>query len=325
MASARPSGRPGAAVGADVGSDGEGRAVRVIRVEFEWLGSPPRWLGFALLAAGLLSALGGVLWALVQQQLKRLLAFSTIENVGIVVAVLGASILARDPAWARLAFAAALLHIVNHALAKSLLFLGAGAIERATGGLDLDALGGLLRRMPWTGAAFGVGCLAIAGLPPLNGFASEWLVLQSFARLAIDGPPGAGLAGAVALAGVAATAALAALCFVKVAGLVLLGAPRRDACATAVEAPLGMRAGMTALAAACVALGVAPGLLLGVLAGLAPWPGAAVSLHPPGTGGLPAPALALMLAGATALSGAWSAAAQRPPRRGSAASRRRRR
>jgi hydrogenase-4 component B len=243
----------------------------LIRVEFQWLGATPRWLGIALLAIGLMSALGGVLWALVQRELKRLLAYSSIENVGIVALALGASLLfaeGGDSRWAAIAFGAALLHVVNHALFKTLLFLGAGALERAVGALDLDHLGGLLRRMPWTGGAMLVGCMAIAGLPPLNGFASEWLVLQSLFHVASHQPLGVALAGAVALAGLAATAALALLCFANVAGLVLFGVPRRAACATAVDPPLGMRAGMALLALMCVALGLLPGLVLPTLAGL---------------------------------------------------------
>ena len=160
----------------------------LIRVEFEWLGATPRWLGLALLALGLLSALGGVLYALVQHDLKRLLAFHSIENVGIIALGLGASLLfARAGAreWAAIAFAAALLHVANHAVFKALLFLGAGAFERAVGALELDRLGGLLRRMPWTGGAFLVGSMAIAGLPPLNGFASEWLTLQALLHVAL--------------------------------------------------------------------------------------------------------------------------------------------
>jgi hydrogenase-4 component B len=278
----------------------------LIRVEFEWLGTPPRWLGLVLLAAGLLSALGGALWALLQRELKSLLAYSTIENVGIAVTGLGASILLRDPLWAALAFAGALLHIANHAVFKVLLFLGAGAFERATGGLDLDRLGGLARRMPWTGAAFGVGCLAIAGLPPLNGFASEWLTLQALAHLAFDGPTGLGLAGAAALAGIAATAALALVGFVTVAGLVLLGKPRTEAAATAVEAPVEMRAAVVALAGLCGVLALVPGALLPTLAGLLPgtegdYYSDSFGLDLPGTGALPTPAIAVALIAATAL------------------------
>jgi len=275
----------------------------LIRVEFEWLGATPRWLGITLLAIGLLSALGGVLWALVQHDLKRLLAFHSIENVGIVALGLGASLLFADAGardWAAIAFAAALLHVANHAIFKALLFLGAGAFERAVGGLELDRLGGLLARMPWTGGAFLVGAMAIAGLPPLNGFASEWLTLQSLLHVALGPPLGVALAGALALAGLAATVALALLCFVKVVGLVLLGEPRRSECAAAVEAPAGMRAGMGALAALCVALGAAPGLVLPTLAGLAPGAGDdALARHAglavPGTGGLPTLALTLAL------------------------------
>ncbi|HEX7609584.1 MAG TPA: proton-conducting transporter membrane subunit, partial [Solirubrobacteraceae bacterium] len=279
----------------------------LIRVEFQWLGATPLWLGLALLAVGLLSSLGGVLWALVQHDLKRLLAYHSIENVGIIALGLGASMLfarAGDGAWAAIAFAAALLHVANHATFKTLLFLGAGALERAVGSLDLDHLGGLLRRMPWTGGAFLIGAMAIAGLPPLNGFASEWLVLQSLLHVAFHGPVVVALAGGVALAGLAMTAALALLCFVKVVGVVLLGAPRRAACETAVDPPAGMRAGMAMLALSCVALGLVPGLVIPTLVGLAPGvhgPGPArhAGLAVPGTGSyLPLP-LALALAALT--------------------------
>jgi len=244
----------------------------LIRVEFQWLGASPLWLGLTLLTVGLLSALGGVVWALVQRDLKRLLAYCSIENVGVIVLGLGASMLfarAGDPEWAAIAFAAALLHTANHAIFKTLLFLGAGAFQRAVGSVNLDHLGGLLRRMPWSGGAFLVGCASIAGLPPLNGFASEWLVLESLVHLASAVPLGVALAGALALAGLAVTAALALLCFAKVVGLVLLGAPRRPECEQAVDPPAGMRIGMCALAAMCVALGLVPGLVLPTLAGLA--------------------------------------------------------
>jgi hydrogenase-4 component B len=277
----------------------------LVRVLFEWAAPAPRWAGLAVLGLGLLSCLGGVLYALVQHDLKRLLAFHSIENVGIVALGLGASILFAsqgDRTWAAIAFAAALLHVLNHAVFKALLFLAAGAFERALGTLDLDRIGGLLRRMPWTGGAFLVGSMAIAGLPPLNGFASEWLTLQALIHVAIDSTPGVGLAGALAAAGLAATAALALFCFVKVVGLVLLGAPRTRAAAEAVEAPAAMRFAPVFLAACCVALGAAPGLLLPSLIGLVA-PGSGLSAEPglavPGTGSLPSPWL---LAGLLALS-----------------------
>ncbi len=282
----------------------------LIRVDFQWLGATPRWLAIALLAIGLLSCLGGVLWALVERDLKRLLAYSSIENVGIVTLALGASLLLADAGartWAAIAFAAALLHIANHATFKALLFLGAGAFQQAVGSLELDRLGGLMRRMPWTGGAFLVGCCAIAGLPPLNGFASEWLVLQSLLHGAFQRPVGLALLAGLALAGLAATAALALLCFVKVVGLSLLGAPRRPESAAAVDPPLGMRAGMVILAGLCVALGLVPGLVLPTLAQLAPGAAGharlprALGLVAPGTGSYPAFALALALIALTAV------------------------
>lgn len=281
----------------------------LIRVLFEWLGATPRWLGIALLVLGLLSALGGVLWAIVQHDLKRVLAYSTIENVGVVLLGLGASLLfsaAGNDLWAAIAFAAALLHAANHAIFKVLLFLGAGAFERAVGGLELDRMGGLLRRMPQTGAAFLVGAMAIAGLPLLNGFASEWMTLQSLAQLGLQRPLGIALAAAVALAGLAATAALALLCFVRVIGLVLLGPARSERAAAAVDAPLAMRAAMAALAGLCVVLGLVPGLVVPTLAALAPGAGAALpaeqaGLALPGTGSLPAAALVLALVALTAV------------------------
>ncbi|MGV1050364.1 MAG: proton-conducting transporter membrane subunit, partial [Solirubrobacterales bacterium] len=279
----------------------------LIRVLFEWAAPAPLWAGLALLGLGLLSALGGVLYALLQRDLKRLLAFSTIENVGIVALGLGASILFAsrgEGTWAAIAFAAALLHVLNHAVFKALLFLGAGAFERAVGSLDLDHLGGLLRRMPWTGGAFLVGAMAIAGVPPLNGFASEWLTLQALLHVALGPSLGLGLAGAVASAGLAATAALALFCFVKVVGLVLLGSPRRPEVAAALEPGGAIRFAPVFLAGCCVALGAVPGLLVPSLIGLAPGGrGSATepSLEVPGTGSLPSPWLLLGILALTAL------------------------
>jgi hydrogenase-4 component B len=273
----------------------------LVRVLFQWLTPPGMWVGITLMAVGALSCLGGVLYALMQHELKRLLAFHSIENVGIVALGLGASLVFRDigqPLWSAVAFAAALLHALNHALFKGLLFLGAGAFSKAVGSLELDRLGGLLRRMPWTGATFALGAMAIAGVPPLNGFASEWLTLQSLLHLGVGSHLGVALAGALAAAALAGTAALAVYCFVKVIGLVLLGQPRRAECAEASEVPVGMRASMVFLAAACVGLGVLPGLLVPTLAALGP---GRVTLHDgarlnvPGTGSLPTLALALAL------------------------------
>jgi hydrogenase-4 component B len=273
----------------------------LVRVLVDWLGVLPVWFGVLVLALGALSAVGGVVYALFQHDLKRLLAFHSIENVGIIVLGLGACLLLRArgaDTWAALALASALLHTLNHAVFKSLLFLGAGAFEHAVGSLELDRLGGLLRRMPWTGGAFLVGSLAIAGVPPLNGFASEWLTLQALVHVPSYGGLGDGLAGAFALAALAATAALAVFCFVKVVGLVLLGPPRRERVAHAIEAPLPMRAAVVALASACVVLGVVPGLLVASLARLAPWPVSiptSLVLRLPGTGSLPTVGIAIVL------------------------------
>lgn len=276
----------------------------LVRVLVEWLGVLPAWLGVLVLALGALSAVAGVVYALFQHELKRLLAFHSIENIGIIVLGLGACLVLRArgaETWAAIALAASLLHVVNHALFKSLLFLGAGSFERAVGPLELDRLGGLLRTMPWTAGAFLVGAVAIAGLPPLNGFASEWATLQSLLRVPSYGGVTDGTAGAVALGSLAATAALAALCFVKVIGLALLGRPRRDAVAAAVDAPATMRAAAVALAASCVLLGVAPGLLFDSLVALAPWSGDApttIGLGLPSTGALRTGGIAIALVAA---------------------------
>lgn len=275
----------------------------LVRVLVEWLGTPPGWVGAAVLSLGALSAVGGIVYALFAHDLKRLLAFSTIDNVGIALLALGASLLFSsrgEDAWAAFALGAALLHVVNHAVFKGLLFLGAGSLERVVGSLDLDGLGGLFRRMPWTGGALLVGCAAIAGLPPLNGFASEWLTAQALLHLPAVGATWDGALGALALAALATAAALAAYCFVKVVGMALLGPPPRAACANAVEVPRPMRAAVVALAAGCVALGLAPGPLYARLVGLAPGAEDApthVGLDVPGTGGLPTLGLALVLTG----------------------------
>jgi hydrogenase-4 component B len=279
----------------------------LVRILVEWLGELPAWYGVVVLAVGGASAVIGVVYAIFQHELKRLLAFHSIENVGIIVLGLGACLLLHtrgaDTA-AGVALAAALLHTLNHAVFKGLLFLGAGAFEKAAGSLEIDRLGGLLQRMPWTGGAFLVGALAIAGLPPLNGFASEWLTLQSLFAVPASGGVAEGLAGALALGALAATAALAVLCFVKVVGLVLLGQPRRIRVAEAADPPFPMRAAVFVLAAACIVLGVVPGALAGPLAGLAPWstddePSA--ELEVPWGDALPAPGIALVLLVATAL------------------------
>lgn len=293
----------------------------LVRVLFEWV-SPPLWAGIALVALGALSAVGGIFYATVQHELKRLLAFSSIENVGIVALGLGASLILDgngETAWSAIAFGAALLHIANHAAFKALLFLAAGAFYRAVGELQLDQLGGLLRRMPWTGWSFLVGCAAIAPLPPLNGFASEWITFQALLHLGYDESAGIAAVGAAAVALLAVTAGLVVFCFVKVIGLVLLGGPRTPRTAAAAERPVATRGAVTALAGVCVVLGLMPGLLLPTLAGLAPGTAevpTGLRLDLPGTGGF-APlgvvvALVVVCAGLLWLTGRRPRAAATP-------------
>jgi hydrogenase-4 component B len=275
----------------------------LMRVLLDWLAAPPLWIGVTVVLIGAISALGGIVYALFQHELKRLLALSSIENVGIILLGLGAALVLRSegqPGFAGIALAGALLHSINHAVFKALLFLGAGSFDRAVHGLELDRLGGLLRRMPWTGWTTLVGCAAIAGLAPLNGFVSEWLTLQALFHLTLTGSITAGVTGALGLGALALTAALGVYCFVKVAGLVLLGRARRPACAHAVEAPRAMRAGLVLLAGWCVVLGAAPGRLASRCAEIMPGSSPladTVRLHPPGTGGIPTLALAVTLVG----------------------------
>ncbi len=277
------------------------------RVLFLWLTAVPTWVGVVLVGLGSLSALVGVLYALVQRELKRLLAFSSIEHAGIVVLGIGAALLlgsAGQPQWAAIAFAGAMLQILNHAAFKGALFLGAGAVADAAGTLQVDRMGGLLRRMPVTGGAIGLAALAIAGLPLLNGFVSEWIGLQALLRLPVEETDGLALVGAFGAATLAATAGLAALCFVGVAGLMLLGHARSPEAGAAREPAPGVRGAVAFLAALCLVLAVLAGVLVPRLAQLGPgsWSGsAALGLDLPGTGSLPTPLLLLALAVLTAL------------------------
>ncbi|MHB8352185.1 MAG: proton-conducting transporter transmembrane domain-containing protein [Thermoplasmata archaeon] len=237
----------------------------LIRVLFELLGGGPSWWAYLLLAVGALSALSGVLSALAEHDLKRLLAYHSIENIGIILMGVGASLLfldLGDPALAALAMAAALLHTWNHALFKPLLFLGAGAAVGAVGTRNMEQMGGLARRMPAMGLGFLVGALAISGLPPFNGFVSEWLLFHSFFGGFTTGSVStemlfSALAGLLAL-----TRGLAAYCFVKAFGIVFLGRPRSESASSATAPPSSMTAGMGVLAGLCVLLGVAPVLAL---------------------------------------------------------------
>lgn len=236
----------------------------LIRVGFDLLGGGPRWWGVLVLSAGALSALYGVLQASVATDLKRLLGYSTTENLGLMLMGVGAAgMFAADGnrPLASLLMAAAVLHAVNHAAFKTLLFLGAGSVVRATGLRDLDRLGGLAARMPATTALVAFGALAAAALPPGNGFVSEWLLLQGLIH-SLSGTTSPAVVVAVtmplAVAVVALTAGLGVATFVKAFGVGFLARPRSAPAAAAVESPPTMRAGMGLAAAGCAALAVAP-------------------------------------------------------------------
>lgn len=229
------------------------------------LGIPSASWGLAFMLVGVVSAILGVLYALTQTDIKRLLAYSTIENAGIVVLSLGAGMTALAHGrreLAALAFAASLAHVLNHAVFKGLLFLSAGGVVMATGRRQIEQFGGLLRRMPWTGAFFLVGAMAIAGLPLFNGFISEWLTFQT---LLLGFATSAGLVRLsypFAAAMLALTTALAAACFVRAFGISFLARPRSSAAEEAHESPAVMLVAQAFLAALCVAFGLFPGLVL---------------------------------------------------------------
>ncbi|MBI2444992.1 hydrogenase 4 subunit B [Candidatus Micrarchaeota archaeon] len=238
----------------------------LVRVLFGFLGvatvGPAAWWAEVLLGLGMLSAVLGALYALAENDLKRLLAFSTIENVGILFMGLGASLLffsAGHGALGALALLATLYHAVNHAVFKGLLFLGAGALMHAAHSKDLGKMGGLVKAMPYTAALFFVGVVAMAALPPLNGFAGEWLLFQSFLGGVADGSSLLSLSLAAATVFLALGGALALAVSVKAFGVPFLGMARSVEAANAREVPLLQIAAMGILAAACVVLGAFPG------------------------------------------------------------------
>ncbi len=242
-----------------------------VRFAFDFLGGGPSWFGYLVLLAGAVSGLLGVLYAIAEHDLKRLLAYHSVENIGIIYLGLGTSLLFLShhaPLWASLALIAALLHTINHALFKSLLFLGAGTISHATHTIDLEELGGLQRRMPVTGTAFLIACCSIVGLPLFNGFISEWLTFRSFLAGSVLTNTKAQIVLPLMIGVLALIGGLAAACFVKVFGVAFLGRPRSAEAEHAVEAPVPMQVGMAILAAACVLIGILPGILLHPLVSL---------------------------------------------------------
>jgi hydrogenase-4 component B len=235
------------------------------RVLFDFMGTPPNWWGVTVLTIGTISAVLGVLYALMEHDLKRLLAYHSIENIGIILMGLGAAMMflhTHHPVLATLALIAGLYHTINHAIFKALLFLGAGAVLHSTHTRNMEEMGGLIKRMPATALFFLIGAVAISALPPLNGFISEWLTYQSLlqgfgtttslVRLMFP------LSGAM----LALTGALAAACFVKAFGITFLAQPRSEEARHAHESSPTMLAGMGLLAAACIFLGLFPTVFL---------------------------------------------------------------
>ena len=231
--------------------------------------------GVVVLVIGTISALVGILYATTENDLKAMLAHSSIENIGIVTAGLGAGMIFTTygkPALAGIAFIAAFYHMINHSVYKSLLFLGAGTVDDRAGTRDLNKLGGLIRAMPWTAGAFLVGALAISALPPFNGFVSEWLTLQTMLRSAELPSTLVKLVFALCGAGLALTAALAVTCFVKAFAMGFLGMSRSEEAAKAVEARGASIVPMIFLAALCLLLGVLPTYMIPALSRqLQPW------------------------------------------------------
>lgn len=243
----------------------------LIRLLFDVHAAIPWQWGAVLMLLGGLTAVMGILQAVMQDDLKRLLAFSTVDNIGVIVIALGLAIVFKDRNMgllAVLAMIAAFYHVLNHSLFKTLLFLGAGSVIATTGERRLSRLGGLLNRMPKTGAAFLVGAVAISSLPPLNGFVSEWLIFQALFK----GPTtnlwtmefGVPVVGAL----LALTTALAAACFVRAYGIAFLGRPRSGCASEAQETSATMWAALMIPAVLCVILGVFPVTVTGAIAGL---------------------------------------------------------
>jgi formate hydrogenlyase subunit 3/multisubunit Na+/H+ antiporter MnhD subunit len=236
-----------------------------VRIVFDLSGPPLWWWSIPVLLVAGVTALLGVLYALMEHDLKRLLAYHTVENIGIIFIGLGLALAFEASGLgtaAALALSAAVFHVFNHALFKSLLFLGSGAVLNATGERDMEQLGGLIHRMPVTAVAFLAGCIAISALPPFNGFVSEWLTFQAILlspqlpqwipRLLV---PAIG-------ATLACSAALAAACFVKAFGMTFLGRPRSKAAMDACETDRWSRSAMLTLAALCLAAGILPGFVI---------------------------------------------------------------
>jgi hydrogenase-4 component B len=276
----------------------------LLRVTIDLLVGGPPWWGGLVLGVGTVSALLGVLYALMEHDLKRLLAYHSVENIGIIFIGIGAGLMFQSfelPTLAALGIVAGMYHTINHACFKGLLFLGAGAVLHAMGTRNMEEMGGLIKRMPRTAFCFLLGACAISALPPLNGFASEWLVFQALLGGSAIPRPEVAVIMPIAVAMLALTSGLAAACFVKAFGITFLAIPRSPRAEQAHEAPRTMQAGMGTLALACVALGLLPFAVVPLLgSSVAGFPGLAsapaeftlaLPLRVPGTSGQMSPTL----------------------------------
>ncbi len=237
----------------------------IIRVTFDLIGDFPWWWGAVVLIFGLITALMGILYAIMQQDIKRLLAYSSVENIGVILIGIGLAMIFTSfemPLLSALALTAALYHTLNHAMFKGLLFMGAGAVLHATKERNMEKMGGLIHKMPWTAALFLVGCVSISALPPFNGFVSEWLTFQAFLLSPSLPSPLLNLLIPLGATLVALTAALAAACFVKAFGVTFLGHWRGHHSPHIHEVDWFMRSGMILTAISCLVLGVAPTLVI---------------------------------------------------------------
>ena len=239
-----------------------------LRISFDVLGQGPEWWGITVISVGAVSALLGILYGLIENDLKLFLAYSSVENVGIILLGIGASMMFKSnglAALSSLALTAALFHVLNHALFKGVLFLGAGSIIHSTGSGNMEHMGGLLKRMPMTGLFFLAGALSICALPPFNGFASEWLTYQAL-LLGYQSPSvTAKIVSPLGGAALALTGAIAAAGFVKAFGVTFLGAPRTAGSRDAEEVPFPLVVGMALLAIPCLLFGLFPGPALSFL------------------------------------------------------------
>ncbi|GMT47188.1 MAG: hydrogenase 4 subunit B [bacterium] len=240
----------------------------LIRINLDLLQQTPEWWGISLIVIGAVSCILGVLYALMEHDIKRLLAYHSVENIGIILLGIGAAMMLKSNGLyiaSSIALAAALYHTLNHAVFKGLLFLGAGSVMHATHTKNMENMGGLLKAMPYTGLFFLVGSVSICALPPFNGFVSEWLTYQALLSGFNSASITSKIVSPLGAAALALTGALAAACFVKAFGISFLGKPRSAHAEDARESSHSMIAGMGVLALLCLVLGIFPGLAVGII------------------------------------------------------------